>query len=141
MGAEGFDIGQVRHLGADPVEVVQLQRHPGFVRDGQQVQHRVGGPAEGHHHCDRVLKRRPGEDLASGDAALDELDHGAAAGPGEPVAAPVHRRGAGRARQRHAQRLSRAGHRIGGEHAGAGTLTWADRALHRIDFSAADPAA
>lgn len=34
-----------------------------------QVQHRVGGPAEGHHHGDGVLEGLLGEDVASSDAS------------------------------------------------------------------------
>src|SRR5690606_7320810 len=42
--AEGFDVGEVRHARTDACEVVQGQLHPGFVGDGQQVQHRIGRP-------------------------------------------------------------------------------------------------
>ena len=79
----------MRHPGADPGEVGQGQFHPGLVRDGQQVQHRVGGPAEGHHHGDGVLERLLGQDVAGGDAAAQQLHDGRTAAPGEPVAAAV----------------------------------------------------
>ena len=41
-------VGDVRDTRADPVEVVELELHAGLVGDGEQVQHRVGRPAERH---------------------------------------------------------------------------------------------
>ena len=67
--AERLDVGQVRHLRADPVEVVERQVDLGLVGDREQVQHRVGRAAERHHDGDRVLERLAGEDVAGGDAA------------------------------------------------------------------------
>ena len=40
-----------------PVEVLQRQLHLGFAGDGEQVQHGVGGTAEGHGDGDGVLER------------------------------------------------------------------------------------
>ena len=123
---------------ADPVEVVERQVDLGLVRDGEQVQHRVGGAAERHHHGDRVLERLPGQDLSRAVMPWRSmLDHGLAGAPGEAVAAAVGRRRRGRAGQRHAQRLGRAGHRVRGVHAAAGALAGADRALDRVDVLAA----
>ena len=69
VAAERFDVGQVRDFRADPVEVGQRQFDLGLMRDGQQVQHGVGGTAERHHHRDGVLERLLGEDVAGGDTA------------------------------------------------------------------------
>jgi hypothetical protein len=54
----------VRGAVADPVEVLEGQLDPSLVRDREQVQHRVGGPADRHHDGDRVLERLLGHDLA-----------------------------------------------------------------------------
>ena len=134
--AERLDVGQVRHLGADADEVVERQLHVGLVGDRQQVQHRVGGPAERHHHGDGVLERLLGHDVAGGDAALEQFDDGLTAGLGEPVAAAVAG-GRGRAAgQRHADRLGGAGHGVGGVHAAAGALAGTDGALDDVDVLA-----
>ena len=131
--AERLDVGQVRHPGADPGEVLQRQLDLGLVRDGQQMQHRVGGAAERHHHRDRVLEGLLGQDVAGGDAAAQQLDDGLAAAAGESVAAPVGGRRGGAARQRHAQCLGGAGHRVGGVHAAAGALAGTDGPLDDVD--------
>src|SRR5690606_27258147 len=83
---ERLDVGQVRHLGADPAEVGERELDPCLVGDGQQVQHRVGRPTEGHHHGDRVLERLLGHDLPGGDAAVPHAADRPAGGPG--AAAP-----------------------------------------------------
>src|ERR1700722_4360865 len=59
------------------------------------MQHRVGRPAERHHHGDGVLERLLGEDVAGGDAAPQQFDDGFPAVPRECVAATIGRRGGG----------------------------------------------
>ena len=71
-------------FGADPGEVVERQLDVGLVGDRQQVQHRVGGAAERHHHRDRVLERLLGQDVAGGDAAAQQLDDGLPAARANP---------------------------------------------------------
>ena len=66
----GLGVGQVGHLGGDPVEVLQLQVDPGLVGDRQQVQHGVGGSTEGVDHRDGVEERPLGEDVAGSDVLL-----------------------------------------------------------------------
>ena len=41
-------MAEVGGLGTDLVEDLQIQRHARLMGDGQQVQHRVGGAAQGH---------------------------------------------------------------------------------------------
>ncbi len=134
--AERLHVRQVRHLLTDPGEVLQRQLDVGLVRDRQQMQHRVGGATEGHHDRDRVVERLLGEDVARGDAAAKQLDNGLPAAAGEPVASPVGGGRGGAARQRHAERLSRAGHGVGGVHAAAGALAGTDGAFDRVDVLA-----
>jgi hypothetical protein len=62
--AAGLHVGDVRHLGGDPVEVLELELDAGLVGDGEQVQHRVGGAAERGRDGDRVLERLLGHDVA-----------------------------------------------------------------------------
>src|SRR5205814_9712627 len=47
-------VGDVGDLPADPVEVLQREIDTRLVGDGQQVQHRVGGSADGHGDGDGV---------------------------------------------------------------------------------------
>ena len=53
----GLQVREHRHASADAREVVEVERHAGRVRDGEQVQHRVGRAAERDHHDDGVLER------------------------------------------------------------------------------------
>ena len=110
----------------------------GLVRDGQQVQHGVGGAAERHDDGDGVLERLLGHDLARGDAVAQQVDHGLAGGDRERVAAAVRRRRRGAAGQRHAERLGDAGHRVGGVHAAAGALAGAGGLLDLGQLVAGD---
>src|SRR5690606_32191153 len=72
--AERLDVRQVWYPVGDPVEVVEAQRYLCLVCDRQQVEYRVGRPAERHHHRDRVLERLPGEDVAGGDTPAEQPD-------------------------------------------------------------------
>ena len=71
--AVGLGVGEVRHPGGDLVEVVELQLDLGLVGDGQQVEHGVGGAAEGHDHGDGVLERRLGQDVAGPDVLAQQV--------------------------------------------------------------------
>ena len=136
VGAERFHVGQVRHLRPDPGEILERQLDVGLVGDGQQVQHRVGGAAECHHHRNGVLERLFGQDVAGGDAAAQQVDDGHSALAGVPVAPTVGGRWRGAAGQRHAQCLGRTGHGVGGVHTAAGTLTRTDGPLDGVDILA-----
>ena len=57
-------VGDVGHALGDAVEVLELQLDLGLVGHGEQVQHRVGGAAEGHHDGDGVLEGLLRHDLA-----------------------------------------------------------------------------
>ena len=130
--AEGLQVADVRHLVADAVEVVEGQLDLGLVRDREQVQHDVGGAAEGHGDGDRVLERLLGEDVAGGDAEAQQVDDGLARAVREVVAAAVGRGRGGRAGQAHAERLGDGGHRVGGVHAAAGALAGGEGALDAL---------
>ena len=57
VAAERLQVAEVRHLRADPVEVVEGQVDLGLAGDREQVQHGVGRAAERHHDGDGVLER------------------------------------------------------------------------------------
>lgn len=52
----GSKVGDEGDLVADALEVVQRQLHPSRDGHGEEVQHRVRGPAQRHGHDDRVLE-------------------------------------------------------------------------------------
>ncbi|QEM44368.1 hypothetical protein FZ046_05850 [Mycolicibacterium grossiae] len=139
--AEGLDVGQVRDALADAGEVLEAQLDVGLPRDGEQVQHRVGGAAERHHHGDGVLERLLGEDVARGDAAAQHLDHRLAGAAGVVVTARIDGDWRCAARQRHSESLGRGGHGVGGVHAATRALAGADRALDDVDVLARHEAA
>ena len=84
-------VGDVRHARADAVEVVELELHMRFVRDREEVQHRVRGAAERHRHRDRVLECFLRHDLTRPQIELEQLHHRAPALEREVVAAAVDR--------------------------------------------------
>ena len=87
--AERLQVADVRHLRADAVEVVEGELDLGLARDREQVQHDVRGAAERHADRDGVLERLLGEDLARGDAVLQQVDDGLARAVRVVVAATV----------------------------------------------------
>ena len=62
--AAGLEVDEERRAVADGLEIVDVERHAGFARHGQQVQHGVGRAAGGGHAGDGVV-----EGLARGDVA------------------------------------------------------------------------
>ena len=124
----------------DGVEVVELQRDTGLPGDGQQVEHSVCRSPEGHHRRDRVLERRPGQDLARADVGLQETHHRFPRPQGEIVEPGVDRGHRGRPGQRETERLPDGGHRVGGEHPGTRAGTGAGGALDLHQVLDGDPA-
>ena len=94
----------------------------------------VGGAADRHHHGDRVLKRRLGEDIAGLQVRLQQPQRRLARPATEVVPARVGGGDRGAVGQRHAQRLTGAGHRVGRVHTGAGALAWTGGALQLIQL-------
>ena len=60
------------------LEVVDGERDFGRVGHRQQMQHRVGRAADGHHHRDRVLEGLAGHDFAREQSASDGATDGLA---------------------------------------------------------------
>ena len=130
--AGGAGVDEVGDAPADAVEVGQRQVDAGLVRDREQVQYRVRGPADGHDHRDRVLQRSPRDHPPGPDVGLQQRQDGLAARAGERAAARVDRRRRRGARQAETQRLDRARHRVRGVHPAAGALGRAGGDLDRV---------
>ena len=117
--AAGLEVGEHGHAFADAREVVNGQLHLRGVRDGEQVQHRIGRTAERDDDGDGVLKRFLREDVEGLEAHAQHVYDGRTG-----AAAIVELRGGngvlrGAVRQAHAERFDRAGHRVRGIHAAA----------------------
>jgi hypothetical protein len=54
--ARGLQVHQAGQFAGEPVEVVERQFHADAARDGDQVDHRVGGAADRGQRLDRVLE-------------------------------------------------------------------------------------
>src|SRR5699024_265128 len=112
----------------DLVDVVEVEVDLALLSGGEDVQHRVGGTSHGHVEGHGVDERVAVGDVARQHrlvavavVAVGQVDD-EVAGAGEQVAAGDlggQRRTV--ARQGQAQGLGEAVHRVGGEHAGAGT--------------------
>ena len=135
MTADGrAQAAEVGRGSTEGVEAGELDGDAGFVGDGEEVEDRVGGAAEGHVDAKGVPKGGGGEDLARPEVLCHELHDLHAGLPGEGEAGGVDGRDGAIARQAHAEGLGKAVHRIGGEHAGAGTTAGAGGALEAIEL-------
>ena len=118
-GARRGQMAQVGSPGGDLVEQLQVHRYASLLGDGQQVQHRVGGAAQGHVTGQGVADAALVDDVPGADVLSDQLHNGGAcpAAQLEPLAV-----GGGNgavARQADADGLAQAVHAVGGIHAGA----------------------
>ncbi len=134
------DLGQVRHTLGHLVEAGERIVDAGLAGEGQHMQHGVGRSAHRHVEGDGVVDRLRGDDVAEGDAVVDQLhdrlrgaDHQLAALGGDGEDRPV-------AGQRDPQRLAEAVHRVGGEHPAAAAAGWAAVDLQLLESRVVDGA-
>ena len=119
-GAGRRDAHDVGRLGAGAVPVVHRDGAAGGLRDGREVQHRVGGAAEGHVEHHAVVDGALVDDLAGGEVLLDQLHDLHAGLLGQADALGVDGGHGAVSGKRDAQGLGEAADGVGGEHAGAG---------------------
>src|SRR5581483_1694048 len=84
-----------RHAAADPVPVVEVDRHADAAGERQQVDDGVGRAADGGIDPDRVLEVLPGQDLRHDEVLMDHVDDPPAGKLGEHHAAGIDRRDRG----------------------------------------------
>ena len=137
VASEWLEVAQVRDAGGYAVEVGQREVDLGLMCDREQVQHRVGGAAEGHHHGDGVLERLLRHDLTGRNASAKQLDHGLARLVGEVVPPAIGRRRGCRSRKRHPHCFRNRGHRVRGVHPAAGAFARADGPLNPVQITLA----
>ena len=130
------DLADARHAARDLVDVGHREVQLGLLGGGEQVQHGVGRAAHGDVERHRVLEGLTRRDRARQHrrvvavvVARAQLDGRAAGRLVELPARGVRRQRRAVARQREAQRLGQAVHRVGGEHAAAGAARRARRLL------------
>ena len=135
VAAARLQVGDVGRALEDLGDVEQVELDARLVRDGRQVQGRVGRAAGGRHDGRGVLERLAGHDVARADVLGDQL-HDLLAGRGaEPVADLVGRRSARRIGQREADRLGDRRHGVGGELRAAGAGRRAGHLLELVRSS------
>ena len=108
--ARGLQIQQARQFRGQMVEVVNAQRHTQSTSDGDQMDHRVGGAANGCQCFDGVFKSFTREDGGEFLVGMHHLDDATACIAGQHIATAVHSGVGGVAGQTHAQGLDHAGH-------------------------------
>ena len=135
------DLGQARHLAAQPVDVLHGEVHPGFLGGGQQVQHGIGRSAHRNVEAHRVFEGFEAGNAARQDAgvillvpALAQFDRESPGLEEQRLAIGMGSQLRAVAGQRKAQRLGQAVHRIGGEHAAARSAGRTGRTLDRLHF-------
>ena len=118
-GAGRCQMAQVRGLGADLIEQLQVDGHTGLISDGQQVQHGVGGAAQRHIAGKSVADGALVDDLACGDALAHHFHDGHTGVLCQLQTLGVDGRNGAVAGQCDADGLAQAVHAVGGVHAGA----------------------
>ena len=113
----GFQVAKHGCFDTDPLEVIDAPLHICSMRDGQQMQDRIGRAANGHNHCDRIFKRSAGDDVARLQVAFNGFDQHFGRLFRRDHFFVVRIGHGGRIGQGHAQRLKGRGHGVGGVHA------------------------
>lgn len=113
-------MAEVRRFGADLIEKRKVDGAASLLRDGQQVQHCVGGAAQRHVAGQGVADRALIDDLARGHAAVDEIHDGHTGVLGQLQPLGINGGNRAVAGQSDADGLAQAVHAVGRVHAGAG---------------------
>ena len=101
---------------ADPLPVLDRERHADMAGDGVDVDRRVGRSADRGIHHDRVLERFAGENVGRLQILVHQFDRAQARLVGDLPALAIGRRDRGATRQRHAERFGERVHGRGRAH-------------------------
>ena len=115
--------GQVAEVGGPAGNLighVQVQRNAALVGDGGEVEHGVGGAAQGHVHGFGVVEGRFGHDIPGADVLFHQLHDLHARVLGQPQPGGPDGGDGAVAPEGHTDGLGEAVHGVGGVHAGAG---------------------
>ena len=114
--AGGPQVRDHRHLSRDPIEVLDRQRDAGPAGHRDEVDDRVGRPAQRHVGDDAVAERVGREDGRRAEVLPHHLHGTSPRGRRHPRMRRMHGRNRRRARQRQPQRLGDRRHRRRGPH-------------------------
>mmetsp|Transcript_108 Transcript_108/g.282 ORF Transcript_108/g.282 Transcript_108/m.282 type:complete len:220 (-) Transcript_108:614-1273(-) len=114
--ATRLQVGDERHLVANPLEVIQSHLHPARIRHGDQMQHRIRAAPRRHHEHDRILKTGLGHNVPGLDVPLHQLEQIPPRQPALNLLQGILRRCRTRIRQTHSHCLDRRCHRVGRVH-------------------------
>ena len=139
VAAAGFQVGDHRRVGARRFELFQIETHPGFMRDRQQMQRGVGRSGGCRHRARSVAQCGQAEQLARrGAAVVQQFHHQFAAALSGLGFAGMRRWDVVLAQRRQAQKRQHHRHRICSELAAAGACAGAGRALDLVQFGVVD---
>ncbi len=134
VAAAGFQVGEDRCGGGRLVEIFQRECGSGLRRDGQQVQHRIGGAAAGGNGGSGVTEGVPRQEGSWRHLPVRQIDRPPPAPFGLDLLMRIgcgHIVGAHRRQAQHAQRHR---HGVGGELAAAGARAGAGGAFQCMQF-------
>ncbi len=114
--ARGLHVHQQRHVVADGLPILDVERHADMARDRVDVDGRVGRAADGGAGDDRVLERFAGEDVGWLQVLVHDLDGAATGLISDLCALAIGRGDGGAAGQRKAQGFRQRVHGRGGSH-------------------------
>ncbi len=114
--ARRLQVDDERHVVADRLPVVIVERHAEMAGDGVEMDRRVGRAADRRIDDDGVLEGLPRHDVGRLQILMHHFDDALAGLVGDLAALAVGRRNGGRTRQLHAERLGQRVHRGGGAH-------------------------
>ena len=129
--AEG---AEMRRHPADLVEQLEVDGNAGLMGQGRQVEHRIGGAAQGHVHRQGVSEGLFGQNLVRGDLLLQQLYDLHAGLFGQAQALGHDRRDGAVAGQAQADGFGQTVHGVGREHTGAGAAGGAGRVFDQAQF-------
>ena len=110
MLAGGLDVHQAWHSVSQSVEIIEAKRNANAPGESDQVNHRVGGPADGSIRADRIVECAAGENLRDAQVILDHLNYPPTSHLRERAAPGIDRGNGGIPWQTHAQCLDHARH-------------------------------
>ena len=131
VDAGGIQLHQMWHRVGNGVDALQVKLQPRLMGDGGQVQHGVGGAAQGHVRRQTVLDSLLRDDVTGAQVLFHQLHDLHACVLGKQDALALHGGDGAVAGQTQTQQLRHAVHGVGREHAGAGAAAGAG-VLHDV---------
>ncbi len=136
----GLEVAEDRNPFAQGLEVVDRERNPGRVGDGEQMKDGVGRPPHRHGHGDGIFEGLAGQDMPGKDLFFDRPHQNLRGSLRALAGLRIFRGHGGREGEAHAHGLDGRGHGIRGIHPPAGSGSGAGAALDLEKLLPVDPA-